>query len=62
MKKINNTRKIISNLVDCKVNEIIFTSGTTDGINKISRTLDYLINKDDEIIISKYNHSSNAVP
>ena len=62
IKKINQTRKIIANLVDCKMEEIIFTTGTTDGINKISRTLDHLVNKGDEIIISEYAHSSNAAP
>ena len=62
IRKINQTRKTISKLVDCKMHEIIFTTGTTDGLNKISRTLDHLVNKDDEIIISKYAHSSNAAP
>ena len=45
-------------------NEIIFTKGTTDGINTIAHLLDEnkLIQKDDEIIISYMEHHSNIVP
>lgn len=45
-------------------NEIIFTKGTTDGINTIAHLLDEnnIIQKDDEIIISYMEHHSNIVP
>ena len=45
-------------------NEIIFTKGTTDGINTIAHLLEEnkLIQKDDEIIISYMEHHSNIVP
>ena len=45
-------------------NEIIFTKGTTDGINTIAHLLEEnkLIQKDDEIIISYLEHHSNIVP
>jgi cysteine desulfurase/selenocysteine lyase len=43
--------------------EIIFTSGTTDGINLVARSLGALILKPgDEILVSELEHHSNIVP
>lgn len=42
--------------------EIIFTKGTTEGINLIAYAITNLIKKDDEIIISYLEHHSNIVP
>ena len=42
--------------------EIIFTSGTTHGINIVSSGLQSVLTKDDEIIISAMEHHSNIVP
>ena len=42
--------------------EVIFTKGTTEGINLIAYAMTNLIKKDDEIIISYLEHHSNIVP
>ena len=42
--------------------EIIFTSGTTHGINIVSSGLQTSLTKSDEIIISAMEHHSNIVP
>jgi len=42
--------------------EIIFTSGTTHGINIVSSGLQSILTQDDEIIISAMEHHSNIVP
>ena len=42
--------------------EVIFTKGTTEGINLIAYAITKLIKKDDEIIISYLEHHSNIVP
>ena len=42
--------------------EIIFTSGTTHGINLIANGFSTLVNEGDEIIISALEHHSNIVP
>jgi cysteine desulfurase/selenocysteine lyase len=43
--------------------EIIFTYGTTDGINLVAQSLGRkILNKDDEVIISAMEHHSNIVP
>ncbi len=42
--------------------EVIFTKGTTEGINLIAYALTNLIKENDEIIISYLEHHSNIVP
>lgn len=42
--------------------EVIFTRGTTEGINLIAYSITPLIKKGDEIIISHLEHHSNIVP
>ncbi len=42
--------------------EIIFTSGTTHGINMVASGFTSLLKKDDEIIVSALEHHSNIVP
>ncbi len=43
--------------------EIIFTSGTTEGINLVSNSFgSQFINEGDEIIVSQLEHHSNIVP
>jgi len=42
--------------------EIVFTSGTTESINNIVRSLEKIFKKDDEIILSEAEHHSNLVP
>ena len=42
--------------------EIIFTAGTTHGINMVASGFSELLKKDDEIIVSALEHHSNIVP
>ena len=44
------------------LHEIIFTSGTTHGINMIASGFSELLKKGDEIIVSALEHHSNIVP
>ena len=45
-----------------KENEIVFTKGTTDGINLIASSYGELMKKGDEVLISAMEHHSNIVP
>ncbi|MGV3613380.1 MAG: aminotransferase class V-fold PLP-dependent enzyme [Fluviicola sp.] len=45
-----------------KKEEIIFTKGTTDGINLVANSFGELLSAGDEIIISAMEHHSNIVP
>lgn len=56
-------RQKISSYLNAKSDsEIIFTKGTTDGINLIASSFGELLNPEDEIIISAMEHHSNIVP
>jgi len=56
-------RKIIQNHINAKNDhEVIFTKGTTDGINLIAHSFGKLLKRGDEILISAMEHHSNIVP
>jgi cysteine desulfurase/selenocysteine lyase len=58
-----NARTTIQKYLGAKENhEIIFTKGTTDGINLVAFSFGELLNPGDEIIISAMEHHSNIVP
>jgi len=44
------------------INEVIFTAGATDSINKISQCLPQLLNEGDKIVITELEHHSNYLP
>jgi cysteine desulfurase/selenocysteine lyase len=57
------SRRKIQKFINAKHDfEVIFTKGTTEGINLISYILAQKLKKDDEIIISYLEHHSNIVP
>lgn len=56
-------RKTIQTYIHAKSSdEIIFTKGTTDGINLIASSYGELLTEGDEILISAMEHHSNIVP
>lgn len=57
------SRKRIQKYINArKSEEIIFTKGTTDGINLVAYSYGELLQAGDEIIISAMEHHSNIVP
>jgi cysteine desulfurase/selenocysteine lyase len=54
--------KIQKHFNAAKAHEIIFTSGTTHGINLVANGFSSLLMKGDEIIVSALEHHSNIVP
>ncbi len=60
--KYDKAREEIAKFINAETNEIIFTYGTTDGINKLSRVLPLLFKNKDEIVLSQMEHHSNLVP
>ena len=61
IKDVNNARNLVAELIGASSDEIIFTSGTTDSLNKISQMFKTFLKKDDEILLSIFNHTSNVV-
>ena len=62
--EFEETRSLVKKFINASSeNEIIFTRGTTEGINLISSSLcKFYFNEGDEIIISEMEHHSNIVP
>lgn len=61
--EFEEARKIIQNFIHAKKSEeVIFTKGTTDGINLVAYSFGELLSAGDEILISAMEHHSNIVP
>lgn len=58
------TRERVRELLNAKSSkEIVFTSGATDSLNKIIfGYVKNILNKDDEVLITKAEHASNVLP
>jgi cysteine desulfurase/selenocysteine lyase len=57
------SRRYIQTFINAeKPEEVIFTKGTTDGINLVASSYGELLSKGDEILISAMEHHSNIVP
>lgn len=60
---MEESRRKIQKFINAKHDyEIIFTRGTTEGINLVSNSLRNILTADDEIIITEIEHHSNIVP
>jgi len=58
-----NARTSIQNFIGAKhSHEVIFTSGTTEGINLVAQCFGELLSSGDEVIITEMEHHSNIVP
>lgn len=55
-------KKIQTHFNAAKSHEIIFTSGTTHGINLVASGFASILKKGDEILVSALEHHSNIVP
>ena len=63
-KEYDETRDVVKDFIHAKnSDEIVFTSGTTDSMNTI--VFGYfknVLNKEDEVLITKSEHASNVLP
>jgi cysteine desulfurase/selenocysteine lyase len=58
-----NARKSVQQFINARSeNEIIFTKGTTESINLVAQSFTSLLQKGDNIIVSRMEHHSNIVP
>ena len=61
--EFEEARKQIQHFINArKAEEIIFTKGTTDGINLVASSYGELLTAGDEILITAMEHHSNIVP
>ncbi|MBA5629659.1 aminotransferase class V-fold PLP-dependent enzyme [Moheibacter lacus] len=60
---MENAREKVRNFINAKhAHEIIFTKGTTEGINLVAHVLREVLKPGDEIITTEIEHHSNIVP
>ena len=61
--KHEEARKKVAEWLNADAEEVIFTKGTTDGINILARSFgEEMVKEGDEIIVSQLEHHSNIVP
>lgn len=61
--RFENSRTKVADFINSNsAKEIIFTSGTTESINLLARSLGNTLKPGDEILISEMEHHSNIVP
>ncbi|MBM3909379.1 MAG: SufS family cysteine desulfurase [Firmicutes bacterium] len=61
--EIESSRKKVADFINAKPQEIVFTTGTTMGINLIAQSYAmHLLKPGDEIIITESEHAANVLP
>jgi|TARA_Y100000310_G_scaffold70252_1_gene65836 cysteine desulfurase/selenocysteine lyase len=61
--KYENSKKIVAKFINASSEEIIFTKGTTEGINSLAYTLHSILPKEkNEIVLTEMEHHSNLIP
>lgn len=55
-------RKSVAKFINADVNEIVFTSGATEGLNAIAYGLEHHLNEGDVILTTHTDHASNLLP
>ncbi len=57
-----HARQTVAGFLNCDADEIVFTSGTTDALNKAARAIEPLLSQRDGVIVSVMEHHSSFVP
>lgn len=55
-------RNVVAKFINSKPEEVVYTKGTTDGLNKLAYMLEDQIQENDEIIVSLLDHHSAIMP
>lgn len=59
----DHTRKLVSEFLNAKKEEIVFTSGTTDSLNRVVfGFFKYYLEENDEVLLTRSEHASNILP
>ncbi len=58
----DSARMQVAKFLDVKAEELIFTYGTSDGLNKAARMLNNRLGKNSNIVITEMEHHSNLLP
>lgn len=61
-KMVEEARQKIADFIHATPEEIIFTSGTTAGINMLARMLESHVNHQSTIVLTRLEHHANLIP
>ncbi len=59
---VENIRSLVASFIGGTKEEVIFTSGTTAGLNMLALILEDSLTKDDAIVVSDFEHHANYLP
>lgn len=57
-----HARSVVAKFINAETEEIIFTGGTTDSLNKLALSLKHIVEEGDKIILTEMEHHSNIIP
>jgi cysteine desulfurase/selenocysteine lyase len=57
-----NVRTGVAKFLQAEREEIVFTKGTTDGLNKLARMLEPTVKAGDSIVLTRMEHHANIIP
>ncbi|MBP9695458.1 MAG: cysteine desulfurase [Candidatus Magasanikbacteria bacterium] len=55
-------RKVLAKFINAQFEEIIFTSGSTEGLNMLAQTLGSTLKKGDNVVLTRMEHHANLIP
>jgi len=57
-----DARKVVADFINANTNEIVFTYGTTHGINMLAQSLGQELKQGDNIVLTAWEHHANLIP
>jgi cysteine desulfurase/selenocysteine lyase len=60
-KMYEESRQTVADFLGAKKNEIIFTSGTTQGLNGLAFSLSKKLTKKDNVVLTRMEHHANLI-
>ena len=59
---LEDARRTAARFIGAREDEVVFTSGTTDGLNMLAQAFREVLQPGDEIVVTAMEHHSNFVP
>lgn len=60
--QILGSRQVVADFINADIEEIAYTSGTTESLNLICKQLEPFLKEGDEVILNKLEHTSSLLP
>jgi cysteine desulfurase/selenocysteine lyase len=57
-----SARKVVAKFINAQFEEIIFTSGSTQGLNMLAGTLGSRLKSGDNVVLTRMEHHANLIP